>query len=80
MKFHFFLGSIDDFDQDCFMRLMGLSKDLSKHLTGKVIIGFPDYNDLEHKNTVSLSKQGFEDSNFAKTVSAVNYHNPFDIF
>ena len=76
----FFLGSIDDFDQDCFMRLMGLSKDLSKHLTGKVIIGFPDYNDLEHKNTVSLSKQGFEDSNFAKTVSAINYHNPFDIF
>ena len=76
----FFLGSIDDFDQDSFMRLMGLAKDLSKHLTGKVIIGFPDYNDLEHKNIVSMSKQGFEDTGFAKTVSAVCYHNPLDIF
>jgi hypothetical protein len=76
----FFLGSIDGFDQDSFMRLMGLAKDLSKHLAGKVIIGFPDYNNLSHKNIVSMSKQGFGDSDFAKTVSAVSYHNPLDIF
>ncbi len=76
----FFIGSIDSFDQDSFMRLMGLAKDMSKHLTGEVIIGFPDYNDLEHKNTVSIAKQGFEDNNFAKTVSAVNYHNLLSVY
>lgn len=76
----FFIGSIDGFDQDGFMRLMGLSKDISKHLTGKVIIGFPDYNDLEHKNTASIAKQGFEDIDFAKTVSVVNYHNQLSVF
>ena len=76
----FFIGSIDGFDQDSFMRLMGLSKDMSKHLTGKVIIGFPDYTDLKHKNTVSIAKQGFEDIDFAKTVSVVNYHNQLSVF
>ena len=76
----FFVGSIDGFDQDCLKRLMGLAKDLSKHLTGEVIIGFPDYNDLEHKNIASLAKQGFEDVDFAKTVSVVNYHNQLSVY
>lgn len=76
----FFIGCIDGFDQDSFMRLMGLSKDLSKHLTGEVIIGFPDYNDLEHKNIASIAKQGFEDVDFANTVSVVNYHNISSVF
>lgn len=76
----FLVGSIDGFDQDSFMRLMGLAKDMSKHLTGEVIIGFPDYNDLDHKNMVSIAKQGFEDVNFAKTVSVVNYHNQLSVY
>lgn len=76
----FFLGSIDGFDQDGFMRLMGLAKDMSKHLTGEVIIGFPDYNNLEHENAVSIAKHGYEDVDFAKTVSVVNYHNPSIVF
>lgn len=76
----FFIGSIDGFDQDGFMRLMGLAKDMSKHLTGEVIIGFPDYNYLEHENAVSIAKHGYEDVDFAKTVSVVNYHNPSNVF
>lgn len=76
----FFIGSIDGFDQDGFMRLMGLAKDMSKHLTGEVIIGFPDYNNLEHENAVSIAKHGYEDVDFAKTVSVVNYHNPSIVF
>lgn len=76
----FLVGSIDGFDQDGFKRLMGLAKDMSKHLTGEVIIGFPDYNDLNHKNTVSITKQGFDDVDFAKTVSVVNYHNQLSVY
>ena len=76
----FLVGSIDGFDQDSFMRLMGLAKDMSKHLTGEVIIGFPDYNDLDHKNMVSIAKQGFGDVDFAKTVSVVNYHNQLNVY
>lgn len=76
----FFIGSIDGFDEDSFMRLMGLAKDLSKHLTAEVIIGFPDYSDLKYDTTVSMAKQGFEDSDFSKSVSVVNYHNPLNVF
>lgn len=76
----FLVGSIDGFDQDVFKRLMGLAKDMAKHLTGEVIIGFPDYNDLNHKNTVSITKQGFDDVDFAKTVSVVNYHNQLSVY
>lgn len=76
----FFVGSIDGFDNDNFMRLMGLAKDMSKHLTGKVIIGFPDYNKLSNENMVSIAKQGFEDADFTQTVSVVNYHNQLSVF
>lgn len=76
----FFLGSIDGFEQDTFMRLMGLAKDMSKHLTGNVVIAFPDYNDLAHKNIVSNAKQGFEDIEFTKTVSVVNFHNSLNVY
>ena len=76
----FFIGSIDGFDEDSFMRLMGLAKDLSKHLTAEVIIGFPDYSELKYSANVSMAKQGFEDSDFSKSVSVVNYHNPLNVF
>ena len=71
-----FLVTIDDFEKDTFMRLMGLAKDLCTNLVGQVIIGFPDYNELEHKIIVSTSKQGFQDVDFTKTVSVINYINP----
>lgn len=76
----FFLGCIDGFEQDTFMRLMGLAKDMSKHLTGNVIIAFPDYNDLEHRNIVSRAKQGFEDSEFTETITVINFHNTLNVY
>lgn len=75
-----FLGCIDAFEQEALMRLMGLAKDLSKDWTGSVIIGFPDYNDLEHKNIVSRSKQGFQDTVFTQKVSVVNYFNTLNVY
>ena len=75
-----FLGIIDGFEKDTFMRLMGLAKDISTNLVGQVIIGFPDYNELNHKDIVSIAKQGFQDVAFTKTVNVVNFINPSSIF
>ncbi len=75
-----FLGTIDGFEKDTFMRLMGLAKDISTNLVGQVIIGFPDYNELNHKETVAITKQGFQDVDFTNTVSVANFINPSSIF
>lgn len=73
-----FIGTIEDFEKDSFIRLMGLAKDLSTNLAGQVIIGFPDYNNLSHEDVVKTSKLGFQDANYTKTVKAVNFLNPID--
>lgn len=75
-----FLGCIDDFDKDTFMRMLGLAKDLSKGWTSGVIIGFHDYNDLEHKNTVSIINQGFAEPEFTENVKVINYFNLQNVF
>lgn len=75
-----FLGTIDNFEEDTFIRLMGLAKDISTNLAGEVIIGFLDYQELQHKKIVSISKQGFQDSDFTKTVSVINFLNPSNAF
>lgn len=73
-----FIGTIEDFEKDSFIRLMGLAKDLSTNLAGQVIIGFPDYNNLLHEDIVKTSKLGFQDANYTKTVKAINFLNPID--
>lgn len=74
------LASIDCFDKDTFMRLMGLAKDISTNLSGSIIIGFPDYNYLLHDTIVRQTKQGFNDIEFTKTVSVINYVDPLSVF
>lgn len=73
-----FIGTIEDFEKDSFIRLMGLAKDLSTNLAGQVIIGFPDFNNLLHEDVVKTSKLGFQDANYTKTVKAINFLNPID--
>ena len=73
-----FLATIDHFEADEFMRLMGLAKDISTNLVGEVIIAFPDYDQLKHSNVVNELKQGFQDADFTKTVSVINYINPIN--
>ncbi len=73
-----FLATIDHFEADEFMRLMGLAKDISTNLVGEVIIAFPDYDQLQHGNVVNELKQGFQDAEFTKTVSVINYINPIN--
>ena len=73
-----FIGTIEDFEKDSFIRLMGLAKDLSTNLAGQVIIGFHDYNNLSHEELVRISKLGFQDANYTKTVKVVNFLNPIN--
>jgi len=75
-----FLGTIDGFEQDTLMRLIGLAYDISTNLAGKIIIGFPDYSELSHKEIVATTKQGFQNANFTKTVSVINFTNPINAF
>lgn len=73
-----FLATIDHFETDEFMRLMGLAKDISTNLVGEVIIAFPDYDQLKHSNVINELKQGFQDVEFTKTISVINYINPIN--
>jgi len=75
-----FLATIDGFDEDTLMRLIGLAKDISTNLAGRIEIGFPDYKALNHKEIVATTKQGFQDADFTRTVSIINYINPLNAF
>lgn len=68
-----FIGTIENFEEDSFIRLMGLAKDLSTNLAGQVIIAFPDYNQLEHEDSIKTAKLGFQDADYTKTIKVVNY-------
>ena len=72
------LATIDNFEADDFMRLMGLAKDISTNLVGEVIIAFPNYDQLKHNNVVNELKQRFQDAEFTKTVSVINYIHPIN--
>ena len=73
-----FIGTIENFEKDSFIRLMGLAKDLSTNLAGQVIIAFPDYNKLEHEDSIRTAKLGFQDADYTKTIKVVNYLNSID--
>ena len=75
-----FLATIDNFEEDDFTRLMGLSKDITIDLTGEVIIAFPDYNELTHKQIITTAKQKFDAPEFTKTISVVNFTNSLNVF
>ena len=75
-----FIATIDNFEEDDFTRLIGLSKDITTDLAGEVIIAFPDYNELEHKQIVTTAKQKFSDSEFTKTITVANYSNSLNVF
>lgn len=76
----FMLATIDNFDKDTFMRLMGLAKDISTNLSGHIVIGFPDYDSLNHELIASQAKHGFNDVDFTRSISVINYTNPLNAF
>lgn len=54
-----------------------MSKELSTGLASKVYIGFPDYNEVEHKNLINIAKQQFQDADFTGCVNVLNYNDKF---
>jgi hypothetical protein len=75
-----FLATIDNFEEEDLIRLIGLAKDITTDLVGNVIIAFPDYEELDHKNTVSLAKQKFQSPEFTRIVSVVNFNNSLNVY
>ncbi len=74
------LATVDNFEEDDLMRLMGLAKDITTELVGQIIIAFPDYNELNHSQNVILAKQKFQSGEFTKNVSVINFLNPISVF
>lgn len=68
---------IDYFEQEDFKRIVGLSKELSTGLTSKVLIGFPDYNEVDHKNQINIVKHQYQDTDFTGGITVINYNDKF---
>lgn len=75
-----FLGVLDDFEEDTFLRTMGLAKEISSTFAGQTLIAFHDYNELSHKEIVANAKMRFQESGYAKTVSVLNFNDSLNVF
>lgn len=74
------IATIDNFEEDDLMRLIGLSYDISTDLVGEVIIAFPDFDEINHDLIVSRTKQKFQTRDFTRNVKVVNFMNPINAF
>ncbi len=74
------LATVDNFEEEDLMRLIGLAKDITTELVGQIIIAFPDYDEPNHSQIVALTKQKFQANEFTKTVSVINFLNPISVF
>jgi len=75
-----FLATIDDFDEVDLMRLIGLAKDITTDLVGDVVIAFPDYEELKHKDIGAKVKQKFQSPEFTKIVNIINFNNSLGVY
>lgn len=71
------LFTIDPFELDDLKRLISLSQELSKSWSSKILICFPDYNELKHSSNVRIAKNIFEDDNFTNNVSVESFNDDF---
>ncbi|MBD8347673.1 hypothetical protein [Dysgonomonas sp. HGC4] len=75
-----FIATLNNFEEDDLIRLIGLSKDITTDLIGEVIIAFPDYEELNHRQSVTIAKQKFQSSEFTKIINVVNFNNSLNVF
>ena len=69
------LFSIDNFDTESLIQIIGLAKNLSNGVNGATLICYPDYSKTIHENNVAITKRKVEDSNFTENLNVVNYIN-----
>ena len=71
------LFTIDPFDGEDLKRLISLSQELSKSWPSKILICFPDYNELNHSREVRIAKNNFEDAKFTNNISVESFNDNF---
>ncbi|WP_309607471.1 hypothetical protein [Flavobacterium sp.] len=71
------LFTIDPFDGDDLKRLISLSQELSKSWPSKILICFPDYNEVNHSREVRIAKNNFEDAKFTNNISVESFNDNF---
>jgi hypothetical protein len=58
----------DIFNEDYLKRLIGLSQDLTKNWSPKIVIAFPDFSLYHHEGNVITAKQQFNDIEFISKI------------
>lgn len=62
------VASADSFAVDNLKRLLGLAQSLSHEFAASTLILYPDYNSLQHENSVQEAKSGFENKSYTESV------------
>ena len=73
----FVLSTLENFEKEELIKLMGLAKNISSSFQSKTIIAFPDYSELQHSQIVNNAKQIFEDASYTRNLSVVNFNSSF---
>ena len=71
------LYTIEPFDIKDLKRLISLSKELSKSWPSKIVILFPDYNEVRNSSEVRIAKSAFEEETFTDQISVESYNDNF---
>ncbi|MED1044792.1 hypothetical protein P4T54_09740 [Bacillus mycoides] len=58
----------EPFDENYLKRLIGLAHSFTRNFTGKVVIVFPDYHDMHHKDAVGNAYRSFSSEEFVKKI------------
>jgi len=67
------LTCIDPFNTDDLKKLISLAQELTKSWPSDIIIGFPDYNEINHSKDVVIAKSAFE-NNFIEKLQVVSFY------
>lgn len=71
------LYTIEPFEIEDLKRLISLSKELSKSWPSKILILFPDYNEVRNSSEVRIAKSAFEEETFTEQISVESYNDNF---
>ncbi|WDV47874.1 hypothetical protein PV797_09315 [Clostridiaceae bacterium M8S5] len=64
----------DNFSEDNLRRLIGLGQALTQKWQHRLILAFPNYKEMDDKETVSIVQSEFSDSDFAKRISVKSFN------
>lgn len=71
------LSTLERFSEAGLKRLLGLAQQLSQDWCSRVIVAFPDYDQLLHGNVVQLAKGCFSNAGFANAAEIHCYDEDF---